>query len=279
MARANLLATAVTAVVLYLYSQTPVLAVDSDGVVEVSDVRTDDVVVTATRFPETELNQPVNVTVISKEEIERSPAKTVPEVLAAEVGFVNSELFGNNGANTSIDLRGFGATGGQNTLILVDGRRVSDTDLSGVKWSAIPLDAIERIEIVRGSGSVLYGNGAVSGVVNIITKTPLDRSDTATIGARYGDLDTRAANVNATYRSETFGVSVETCSRCRWHIEVHVVIPVFILLPDHLEVGSGVDHSLDSVLAGGCHHGVVAHRVYVEGELPMRTQQRCSQIQ
>ncbi len=83
MPRANLLATAAGAVILYLYLQTPVLAVDSDGAVEVSDVRTDDVVVTATRFPETELNQPVNVTVITKEAIERSPAKTVPEVLAA----------------------------------------------------------------------------------------------------------------------------------------------------------------------------------------------------
>ncbi len=208
MPRANLLATAAGAVILYLYLQTPILAVDSDGAVEVSDVRTDDVVVTATRFPETDLNQPVNVTVITKEAIERSPAKTVPEVLAAEVGFVNSELFGNNGANTTIDLRGFGASGGQNTLILVNGRRVSDIDLSGVKWSAIPLDAIERIEIVRGSGSVLYGNGAVSGVVNIITKTPMDRSDTATVGARYGDLGTRAANVNATYRKDSFGLSV-----------------------------------------------------------------------
>jgi iron complex outermembrane receptor protein len=191
-----------------LYSQTFAVAVDSDRPGAPIEVRTDDVVVTATRFPETDLDRPINMTVISRDAIERSPAKTVPEVLAAEVGFVNSELFGNNGASTSVDLRGFGVTGGENTLILVNGRRVKDNDLSGVKWSSIPLASVERIEVVRGSGSVLYGNGAVAGVVNIITKTSLDHENPATVGARYGDLDTREANINATYRSDAFGLSV-----------------------------------------------------------------------
>ena len=56
--------------------------------------------------------------------------------------------------------------------MLVDGRRVNQIDLSGVDWTQIPLDQIERIEIVRGSGSVLYGDNAVGGVINIITKKP-----------------------------------------------------------------------------------------------------------
>ena len=206
MAAASRLTTVAGAVV--LLSRAFAFAGDSDDAAASTEVRTDDVVVTATRFPETDLNRPVNITVISREKIERSPAKTVPEVLAAEVGFVNSELFGNNGANTSIDLRGFGVTGGQNTLILVNGRRVADIDLSGVKWSSIPLAAVERIEVVRGSGSVLYGNGAVAGVVNIITITSVDEANPATVGARYGDLNTREAGVNATYRSDLLGLSV-----------------------------------------------------------------------
>jgi iron complex outermembrane receptor protein len=207
MAAASRLATVAGAIV--LFSQTFVFAADSDAPVE---VRTDEVVVTATRFPETDLNRPINMTVISREEIERSPAKTVPDVLAAEVGFVNSELFGNNGANTSVDLRGFGVTGGQNTLILVNGRRVNDIDLSGVKWSSIPLAAVERIEVVRGSGSVLYGNGAVAGVVNIITRTSLNETSPATVGARYGELNTREAKVNANYRSDKLGLSLSGVS-------------------------------------------------------------------
>jgi iron complex outermembrane receptor protein len=54
----------------------------------------------------------------------------------------------------------------------VDGRRVNEIDLSGVDWTQIPIDQVERIEIVRGAGSVLYGDNAVGGVINIITKKP-----------------------------------------------------------------------------------------------------------
>ena len=71
-----------------------------------------------------------------------------------------------------MDIRGFGETGPLNTLVFVDGRRVNEIDLSGVDWTQIPLDQVERIEIVRGAGSVLYGDNAVGGVINIITKKP-----------------------------------------------------------------------------------------------------------
>lgn len=173
------------------------------------DLRTDDVVVTATRFPEEgDVERPVNLTVISREEIEASPARTVPELLAGQVGVVPSDLFGNNGANTTIDLRGFGVTGGQNTLILVNGRRVSDIDLSGVKWSSIPLSSVERIEIIRGTGSVLYGDGAVAGVVNIITRSPSGQNNRAAVGLRYGSFDTREAKVDATLLKDEYGLSI-----------------------------------------------------------------------
>ena len=134
----------------------------------------DEVVVTATRFKESYIDKPVNVTVITAEDIRQSAAKTVPDLLSEQAGIAIHDFFGNNAATTTVDLRGFGITGAQNTLILVDGRRVTDIDLSGVQWSAVPLAAIERIEIVRGSGAVLYGDGATAGVINIITKSPTD---------------------------------------------------------------------------------------------------------
>ena len=71
---------------------------------------------------------------------------------------------GVNGAQTSVDVRGFGAFATANTLLLINGRRVNDIDLQGVDFSTIPRDSIERIEITKGnSGAVLYGDIRDSG--------------------------------------------------------------------------------------------------------------------
>jgi iron complex outermembrane receptor protein len=129
------------------------------------------VVVTATRDVQEVRKIPANVTVITREEIERSNAKTTVDVLRDEVGVVVRDLLG-TGKAAQVDIRGFGETGPLNTLVLVDGRRVNEIDLSGVDWTQIPIDQVERIEILRGSGSVLYGDNAVGGVINIITKKP-----------------------------------------------------------------------------------------------------------
>jgi len=135
------------------------------------DVTLEEVVVTATRDVEEVRKIPANVTVITRKEIERSNAQVVVDVLRDEVGVVVRDFYG-NGKTASVDVRGFGETAPLNTLVLVDGRRVNEIDLSGTDWTQIPLDQIERIEIVRGPGSVLYGDNAVGGVINIITKKP-----------------------------------------------------------------------------------------------------------
>ncbi|HUP93403.1 MAG TPA: TonB-dependent receptor [Burkholderiales bacterium] len=170
--------------------------------------RTEPVVVTATRFEERYVGQPVNLTVITAEEIRASPAKTIPDLLAERAGIAIHDLFGNNASTTTVDMRGFGITGTQNTLILVDGRRVVDIDLSGVQWSAVPLSAIERIEIVRGGGSVLYGEGATAGVINIITRRPAAGAMTLSLGASAGSYDTREGTVHASLGRGTLGLSV-----------------------------------------------------------------------
>ncbi len=133
-----------------------------------------EVVVTATRKEEEIRKIPANVTVITEQDIENSNAKTVADLLRSEEGIVVRDLIG-NGKSAQVDLRGFGETAPSNTLVLVDGRRVNEIDLSGVDWTQIPLDQIERVEIVRGSGSVLFGDNAVGGVINIITKTPAEK--------------------------------------------------------------------------------------------------------
>jgi len=128
-----------------------------------------EVVVTATRDSEQERRVPYNVTVITQEDISRTNAQNVADALRTVPGVTVA----NNTANpkgSSVDIRGFGETGSLNTLVLVDGRRVNQIDISGTDWSQIPLDQIETIEVLRGGGSVLYGDNAVGGIVNIITK-------------------------------------------------------------------------------------------------------------
>ena len=137
-------------------------------------VTMDEVVVTGTRSEEKVERIPANVTVIDQEAIKNSSAKSVPDLLRSQEGIVVRDLLG-NGKSAQVDLRGFGEAAPYNNLVLVDGRRVNEIDLSGVDWTQIPLDQIERIEIVRGTGTVLYGDNAVGGVINIITKTPSDK--------------------------------------------------------------------------------------------------------
>src|SRR5260221_12185397 len=136
----------------------------------------DSIVVTATRFPEDVRRLPASTTVLSADDIQKSAARTLPELLQEQVGITMKDFFGNNASNTSVDLRGFGVTGPQNTLILLDGRRITDIDLSSVQWAAIPLAGIERIEILPGTGAVLYGDGASAGVVNTLTRSPPQRA-------------------------------------------------------------------------------------------------------
>ena len=131
----------------------------------------EEVVVTATRDVQEIRKIPANVTIITRDEMEHVNAQTAVDVLRDRGDVVVRDIYG-NGKSASVDIRGFGETGPLNTLVLVDGRRVNEIDLSGVDWTQIPLDQIERIEIVRGAGSVLYGDNAVGGVVNIITKRP-----------------------------------------------------------------------------------------------------------
>ena len=92
-------------------------------------------------------------------------------------------------------MRGFGAAGISNTLVLVNGRRLNDIDMAGVDFSAIPKNSIERIEITRGnSGAVLYGDGAVGGVINIVTKNAVDLPPSARVQAGFGSFNYREGN-------------------------------------------------------------------------------------
>ena len=157
------------------------------------------IVVTATRFSEADPHVAANISVITRQDIRNTPATNLPEVLGTRAGVDVRQSGGAMGRDATIDIRGFGATATSNTLILVDGLRLNPVDLGAIIWSSIPLESVERIEIIRGSGTVLYGDGATGGVINIITdKSGRPRTAaTATLGAYgYKGADVQLANGN-----------------------------------------------------------------------------------
>lgn len=165
-----------------------------------------EVVVTASREKEAAAKVPANVTVIDAAQIERSTAQNVPEVLA-QAGLHVSDVTGNQD-NYSVDLRGFGESAPANLLVMVDGRRINQSDLSGTDWMLIPLSRIARIEVLPGArGSVLYGDNASGGVVNIITKE--GQGLAASVTGAYGSYDTRsgAAGVDGTAGIAAFNLT------------------------------------------------------------------------
>lgn len=161
--------------------------------------------VTASRLGDL-TNQAASITVISAEDIRRSPARTLPDLLAEQAG-VNIISTNEHENSATVDIRGFGETAGQNTLILLDGRRLNDVDLSNVNYAAIPYQNIERIEIIRGSGAVLYGDGATGGVINIISKNSKLIDNQAIISTTAGSDDYLETNAFGSFDNEFIAIN------------------------------------------------------------------------
>jgi len=174
----------------------------------------DTIVITATRFPDSKRDLPVGVTVITADDIRKSASSNLGDILA-QFGLLQiRDLAGTQ--NPQLDLRGFGITGDQNTLVLLDGLRITESDFESAQLSAIPLDSIERIEIVRGGGAVLYGAGATGGTINIITRRARPGEVRALALARAGGYGTDEVRGSYGRQGDVFGggVSIETFPTC-----------------------------------------------------------------
>lgn len=152
----------------------------------------DTVVVSATRFAEKAPVSAGNISIISREDIRKSAARSIPDLLKNTSGIMVTSLYGSLGIDATVDLRGFGDTSNSNTLILIDGQRMNPIDMSAIDWSIIPLSNIERIEIMRGAGTVLYGDRATGGVINIITDKSAGNTASATVG--FGSFNTHTVD-------------------------------------------------------------------------------------
>jgi len=141
----------------------------------------DPVVVTGTRSPHMLKDVPIETSVVTRQEMERAGIQSVEEALRwiPGINISGGALNGAAGRTTAI-LRGLPA---QYSLILVDGRRIKSEHIhTGVNLNLIPVEMVERIEIVKGPASVLYGSEALGGVVNIITKSAPEKP---TLGVKY----------------------------------------------------------------------------------------------
>ncbi|HUX20781.1 MAG TPA: TonB-dependent receptor [Spirochaetia bacterium] len=138
---------------------------------------TQEVVVTATRIESPALTAPGYVTTISSSQIMQSAAPNLAEVIQ-QIGGIQVNGYGAEGSLKTASIQG--ATSSQ-VLVLLNGVRLNSSQDGLVDLSQIPLDSIERIEIVRGGDSALYGTNAIGGVINIITKEPSKDSGTLRI--------------------------------------------------------------------------------------------------
>ncbi len=130
-----------------------------------------DVLVSATRSAQSNVTVPASITIISREEIARSGARNLAEVLRGRGSVQVIDSFG-DGSRTTVGMRGFGESANANTLIMVDGRRLNNIDISDPDLNSISLKDVERVEIIHGSAGTLFGDQAVGGVINVITRTP-----------------------------------------------------------------------------------------------------------
>ena len=141
------------------------------------------------RAPTADRDIPAATDVVTRADIEAAPAATVSDLLRGRGGIQITDLRG-DGADSGIRLRGFSQTAHANVLVLVDGRRLNYADTRAPDLSHVSTNDIERIEIIHGSAGVLYGDQAVGGVVNVVTRRGA-KSARLEVGA--GSYNRRAA--------------------------------------------------------------------------------------
>ncbi len=152
------------------------------------------IVVTASGIEAKVKDVPNKVTVVGSKDIESQLSKNVDDLLQDVCGIDVSRRTGFTSSTSTVTLRGFGGQARGRTLVLIDGLPFNEIYGGEVYWNAIPIEDIERIEVVPGAISGLYGPGAMGGVVNIITKKPLKRK--IELNSEYGDFATRKFNLN-----------------------------------------------------------------------------------
>ncbi len=155
----------------------------------------DTVVVTASRSDTRLQDMPLHTTVITQEEIRQSPAQTLDQLLRNVPGLLvpGAPAYTTDPTGANIKFRGMD----KKVLVLVDGVPVLDPFYTTIQWFKVPLSSIERVEVVRGGGSSLWGNLAVGGVINIVSKHPTSNDGEASLSI--GSMNTWTAALSRNF--------------------------------------------------------------------------------
>ncbi|PZX19387.1 iron complex outermembrane receptor protein [Breznakibacter xylanolyticus] len=173
-------------------------------------------IVAASKKAEKSMESPLSSTVISKEQIERSGVTNIPEALRLAPGVIVREK---TPGNYDVHVRGYDNIPSNNiltysenmlTLLMIDNRPVYSYAFGGTFWETLPIEVsdVERIEIIRGPSSALYGPNAVSGAINIITKKATSKSVAVSFDNALGNNNTNIANI-----ASTFGIGNKLLAR------------------------------------------------------------------
>ncbi len=194
---------AITLIACWLWAPTQTMAQQDS----LSSTTLREVVVTATKFPKNVSETGKVLTIIDEEQLSRSAGKDLAQLLNEQVGLVINGANSNPAKDKSVFLRG---AAGKYTLILIDGVPVNDP--SGIDGAfdlrLLSIDQVERIEILKGSQSTLYGTDAMAGVINIITKKKGEKPFTGTGTVSYGSFNTFRANAGVSGSTDKFDYQV-----------------------------------------------------------------------
>lgn len=164
------------------------------------------IVVTATRSDRSLADVPASVSVVTSEQLEQTPARTIDDVLR-RVPSVDLPIASTNEqhpTDTIVSMRGLS---GIRSLVLLDGVPLNDPFFGFLQWSEVPVETVDRVEVVRGAGSTLWGNYAMGGVINIITK-PIDKTELV-IESAGGNRGTYRTDGHAAFAGEKYGVGID----------------------------------------------------------------------
>ena len=132
--------------------------------------------------------------IIDRKDLEKYENTPIHDILDLESGIKSRSIYGSNssGSKTTLDIRGMGAQAKSNVLILINGQRLNNIDMSEIDFPSIPMESIDRIEIFKGNAaSVLYGDGAIGGAINIITNPAISKKPINEVILKTGTFNNR----------------------------------------------------------------------------------------